>query len=85
MFVDPTHHFSLQLTEYCKEGPNKIVLSRSDSRMFSLGVRIAKRRSLQEVTVMYIVSQKAFPHFHCQDRLLLDCSFHEACFSSPFP
>uniref|UniRef100_A0ACD5Y737 Uncharacterized protein n=1 Tax=Avena sativa TaxID=4498 RepID=A0ACD5Y737_AVESA len=37
------------LTEYCKEGPNKIVLSRSDSRMFSLGVRIAKRRSLQEV------------------------------------
>ncbi|VAI16265.1 unnamed protein product [Triticum turgidum subsp. durum] len=36
------------LTEYCKEGPNKIVLSRSDSRMFSLGVRIAKRRSLQE-------------------------------------
>ncbi|KAI4991509.1 hypothetical protein ZWY2020_039880 [Hordeum vulgare] len=37
------------LTEYCKEGPNKIVLSGSDSRMFSLGVRIAKRRSLQEV------------------------------------
>lgn len=37
------------LTEYCKEGPNKIVLSRSDSRMFSLGVRIAKRKSLQEV------------------------------------
>ncbi|CAM0950554.1 unnamed protein product [Alopecurus aequalis] len=37
------------LTEYCKEGPNKIVLSRSDSRVFSLGVRIAKRRSLQEV------------------------------------
>lgn len=37
------------LTDYCKEGPNKIVLSRSDSRTFCLGVRIAKRRSLEEV------------------------------------
>ncbi|XP_047091381.1 E3 SUMO-protein ligase SIZ2-like [Lolium rigidum] len=37
------------LTQYLKEGPNKIVLYRSDSRTFCLGVRIAKKRSLQEV------------------------------------
>ncbi|CAM0874327.1 unnamed protein product [Alopecurus aequalis] len=37
------------LTQYLKEGPNKIFLSRSDSRAFCLGVRIAKRRSLEEV------------------------------------
>ncbi|KAF7053322.1 hypothetical protein CFC21_061283 [Triticum aestivum] len=39
----------LMLTQFLKEGPNKIVLSRSDSRAFCLGVRIAKRRSLEEV------------------------------------
>uniref|UniRef100_A0ACD6AR01 Uncharacterized protein n=1 Tax=Avena sativa TaxID=4498 RepID=A0ACD6AR01_AVESA len=37
------------LTHYLKEGPNKIVLSKADSRTFCLGIRIAKRRSLQEV------------------------------------
>ena len=38
-----------QLTDYLKEGPNKISLSRNDSRTFCLGIRIAKRRSLEQV------------------------------------
>ncbi|XP_066359070.1 E3 SUMO-protein ligase SIZ2-like [Miscanthus floridulus] len=37
------------LTDYLKEGPNKISLSRNDSRTFCLGIRIAKRRSLGQV------------------------------------
>ncbi|KAG0519624.1 hypothetical protein BDA96_08G002700 [Sorghum bicolor] len=37
------------LTDYLKEGPNKISLSRNDSRTFCLGIRIAKRRSLEQV------------------------------------
>uniref|UniRef100_A0A0E0P0J0 SP-RING-type domain-containing protein n=1 Tax=Oryza rufipogon TaxID=4529 RepID=A0A0E0P0J0_ORYRU len=37
------------LTAYVREGSNKIVLSRSDSRTFCLGVRIAKRRSVEQV------------------------------------
>ena len=38
-----------QLTDYLKEGPIKISLSRNDSRTFCLGIRIAKRRSLEQV------------------------------------
>uniref|UniRef100_J3NAL5 SP-RING-type domain-containing protein n=1 Tax=Oryza brachyantha TaxID=4533 RepID=J3NAL5_ORYBR len=37
------------LTTYVREGSNKIVLSRSDPRTFCLGVRIAKRRSIEQV------------------------------------
>ncbi|RCV36690.1 hypothetical protein SETIT_8G002400v2 [Setaria italica] len=37
------------LTDYLREGPNKISLSRNDSRTFCLGIRIAKRRSLEQV------------------------------------
>ncbi|XP_024310394.1 E3 SUMO-protein ligase SIZ2 [Brachypodium distachyon] len=37
------------ITDYLKEGPNKIVLTSSDSRAFCFGVRIAKKRSLEEV------------------------------------
>ncbi|ONM41936.1 E3 SUMO-protein ligase SIZ1 [Zea mays] len=37
------------LTDYLKEGPNKISLSRNDTRTFCLGIRIAKRRSLEQV------------------------------------
>ncbi|XP_062201935.1 E3 SUMO-protein ligase SIZ2-like [Phragmites australis] len=37
------------LTDYLREGPNKIALSRNDSRTFCLGIRIAKRRSLEQV------------------------------------
>uniref|UniRef100_A0A0D9XN58 SP-RING-type domain-containing protein n=1 Tax=Leersia perrieri TaxID=77586 RepID=A0A0D9XN58_9ORYZ len=36
------------LTSYVREGSNKIVLSRSDSRTFCLGVRIVKRRSVEQ-------------------------------------
>uniref|UniRef100_J3N5C0 SP-RING-type domain-containing protein n=1 Tax=Oryza brachyantha TaxID=4533 RepID=J3N5C0_ORYBR len=39
----------LMLTTYVREGSNKIVLSRSDPRTFCLGVRIAKRRSIEQV------------------------------------
>ncbi|KAL6597535.1 hypothetical protein ACP70R_046975 [Stipagrostis hirtigluma subsp. patula] len=37
------------LTAYLREGPNKIGLSKNDSRTFCLGIRIAKRRSLEQV------------------------------------
>ncbi|KAF8648923.1 hypothetical protein HU200_064455 [Digitaria exilis] len=37
------------LTDYMREGPNKIALSRNDSRTFCLGIRIAKKRSLDQV------------------------------------
>ncbi|CAL4886005.1 unnamed protein product [Urochloa decumbens] len=37
------------LTDYLREGLNKIALSRNDSRTFCLGIRIAKRRSLEQV------------------------------------
>ncbi|KAJ1264439.1 hypothetical protein BS78_08G001100 [Paspalum vaginatum] len=37
------------LTDYLREGLNKIALSRNDSRTFCLGIRITKRRSLEQV------------------------------------
>ncbi|TVU01344.1 hypothetical protein EJB05_53214, partial [Eragrostis curvula] len=37
------------LTDYLREGPNKISLSRNDTRTFCLGIRIVKRRSLEQV------------------------------------
>ncbi|XP_034604089.1 E3 SUMO-protein ligase SIZ2 isoform X1 [Setaria viridis] len=37
------------LTDYLWEGLNKISLSRNDSRTFCLGIRLAKRRSLEQV------------------------------------
>ncbi|CAN6348738.1 unnamed protein product [Urochloa humidicola] len=37
------------LTDYLREGLNKIALSRNDSRTFCLGIRIANRRSLEQV------------------------------------
>ncbi|KAF0889658.1 hypothetical protein E2562_030139 [Oryza meyeriana var. granulata] len=40
------------LTAFVREGSNKIVLSRSDSRTFCLGVRIAKRRSVEQVLTL---------------------------------
>ncbi|XP_062197553.1 E3 SUMO-protein ligase SIZ2-like isoform X2 [Phragmites australis] len=52
----PTHQLGANgrddgpvLTDYLREGPNKIALSRNDSRTFCLGIRIAKRRSLEQV------------------------------------
>lgn len=50
IFNPPCPFFCIQLTAYVREGSNKIVLSRSDSRTFCLGVRIAKRRSVEQVT-----------------------------------
>ncbi|KAG8064235.1 hypothetical protein GUJ93_ZPchr0004g38613 [Zizania palustris] len=40
------------LTAYVREGTNKIVLSRSDSRTFCFGVRITKRRSVEQVLTL---------------------------------
>ncbi|WVZ54980.1 hypothetical protein U9M48_005702 [Paspalum notatum var. saurae] len=37
------------LKDYLREGLNKIALSRNDTRTFCLGIRIAKRRSLEQV------------------------------------
>ncbi|XP_020252662.1 E3 SUMO-protein ligase SIZ1-like isoform X2 [Asparagus officinalis] len=40
------------ITTCSREGVNKICLSRSDARTFSFGIRIAKRRTLQQVLSM---------------------------------
>ncbi|CAL9763236.1 unnamed protein product [Musa acuminata subsp. burmannicoides] len=37
------------ITTYSKEGMNKIVLSRCDSRIFCFGIRLAKRRTVPQV------------------------------------
>lgn len=40
-----------QITPYTKDGFNKICLMGSDPRTFCLGVRIVKRRTLQQVVL----------------------------------
>ncbi|XP_038980897.1 E3 SUMO-protein ligase SIZ1-like isoform X2 [Phoenix dactylifera] len=37
------------ITTFCREGTNEICLSRCDARIFCLGIRIARRRTIQEV------------------------------------
>jgi hypothetical protein len=39
----------MQIKDYVQEGSNKIALSRNDTRTFCLGIRIVKRRTLEQV------------------------------------
>lgn len=43
--------FFKQITTCSREGVNKIALSGCDARIFCMGVRIVKRRTLQQVPV----------------------------------
>ncbi|KAK3118184.1 hypothetical protein QOZ80_9BG0695440 [Eleusine coracana subsp. coracana] len=40
------------LTDFLREGSNKIALSRNDTRTFCLGIRIVKRRTLEQVLTL---------------------------------
>ncbi|CAO2812943.1 unnamed protein product [Amaranthus hypochondriacus] len=42
----------LNISQYTKDGINKIVLSRCDPRIFCIGVRLVKQRSLQQILNM---------------------------------
>lgn len=46
--------FFCQITPFTKDGINKIALSGCDARIFCLGVRIVKRRSVEQVALLLL-------------------------------
>lgn len=48
----PVYSFC-QITPFTKDGVNKIYLTGCDARIFCLGVRIVKRRSVQQVALFF--------------------------------